>query len=244
MSKFLMLFLTVLMLSSCMLSPSYRTVEIEIPDHPWEKYSDNAIWYNVCWMDGKEIQTVHADAYTRNLCIRIPTGKTVFICAYPIGEMLPFGCVVTPLDTKTYFLLNQNDGILADLFLNADSDAVGTLNYPMLKEKASGMTTDFASLDLERLLKDTLNGKLKGTSVTVLQNITIPPFDTVSGTWISERVQDGRIVFPTNRSVELSLPKGIHRFLNAEKNLELRIVVESENEIYHYERTPLVSERR
>ena len=244
MRKFFLIFITLLLAVSCSYDSLYRTVTIEIPEHPWEKFAGENIWYNLCWSDYNRINELYVSPSQRIVHIRIPLGVTVPVCAYPIGEMQAFGFVFTPLDDNSFIQLNQNDGYLANILINLDYDPVKNLNYGKLREKASGLTDDFRLIDETELVKDILNGNLKASSLKINNRITVPPFPAVNGTWVSESVNDARIIFMGNMTTELELPPGVNRFLNAEKNLELRIVIDSDGSVYHFERVPLVSKPR
>lgn len=241
MKKIYLVLTLALLLVSCSSSPLYRTITVEIPEHPWEKYSNALIWYNLCWTDYTGQKELFVSDCERSISIKIPLGITVPICAYPIGEMQAFGYVVTPLDTQSTFYLNQNDGYIANILINLDSDSVKNLNYHKLREIILSQVTDFRLCDEIELMKDIMNGSLRKSSVKIINPVTVPSFAVTGGIWVSESVFDGRIIFIGNESSPMVLPVGIHRFINTEKNLELRIVVDEDGTIYHNEREPLVS---
>ena len=50
-------------LPSCSNVVTRRTVEIEIPSHPWEKASGSRLWYTLKWTDGTDIRGANAHAH-------------------------------------------------------------------------------------------------------------------------------------------------------------------------------------
>ena len=231
----------VLLVSGCSNLNIQRKVTVNIPQHPWEKFAPVSLWYNLCWTGYDGTETMYISQDTREIEISIPTGRTVYICAYPLGEMRPFGCAVTPDNTETYFETDQNRGYLCDLMLNADTSAVSRVNWNRLVAAAQSQTVDFRTLDDTKLVKNILNGSLDSSCVVSRPLINIASFSAPGGTWISESIIDGRIIFTGNQSPELELPYGVNRFYNYEKNMELRITVDSSDNVFTYQRQALLS---
>lgn len=240
--RFAVIFLCLLLLfTDCSEFSGTRKIIVVIPEHPWEKYAHVKLWYNLTWQGIDGLETVYIDQHTREVEICIPVGRTVFICAYPLGEMRAFGCVVTPYDKYSVFEMNQNDGYLSDLLLNTDVKAASEVNWYKLHEVAQSQTTDFRTIDDIVLVKNVLNGTLEKSSVVSREKITVPSFAAPGGTWISESVFDSRIIFAGNESPELILPYGVNRFYNYERNLELRVVIDLNGDVFTYQRQAMVS---
>ena len=237
--KALVVGLVVLLFSACSNIKLERTVEIQIPKHPWEA-SGVSLWYSLKWTSGSEINALYISKDQRVVSLTIPAGESVFICAFPLGNMRPFGAVITPFDESKVFVLDQNDGVFAQLFMDSDRAAVAGINYPRLKAKALETSFDFRLLDKIRLLKDALNGKLNENSLKTVQAYDVPAFDIPSGFWLSESVLDHNILTLEGSTGNLKLPEGVHRYYNDSKKRELVIVVDSEGKIFHYVKLSLV----
>lgn len=237
--KITFLFLVVFLLSACSDGELERTVKIQIPKHPWEE-SGVSLWYSLKWTSGSELKVLYVSKDQRELSLTIPAGESVFICAFPLGNMRPFGIVVTPFDEAKEFVLNQNDGILAQLFMDADRAAMAGINYPKLKEQALKVSLDFRFLDRIRLLKDSLNGKLAETSLKTIEPFDVPSFDIPSGFWVSESIIGHSILTTDGTTGDLKLPDGVHRYYNHAMKRELVLVVDSEGKIFHYVKMSLV----
>ena len=235
----LILFVVVLVFSACSNIELERTVKIQIPKHPWED-SGESLWYSLKWTSGSEINALYVPKDARELSLTIPAGESVFVCAFPLGNMRPFGTVITPFDEAKVFVLEQNDGILAQLFMDSDRAAVAGINYPRVKAKALEVSFDFRLLDQVRLLKDALNGKLTENSFKAVEAFDVPSFDIPTGFWVSEAVLGHNILTTSGATGNLKLPSGVHRYYNSSMKRELVIVVDTEGKVFHYVRVALV----
>lgn len=236
MKKFL-LFLTVVLcfLTGCSKEVlTLKDVCILIPEHPWELSGQNSMWYSLIWShDGVE-KYLYVDTNTRQVHIQIPKDQTVVICAYPLDTLHPFGAFVTPLDSGIV-TLDQNVGYLADIVLNGALNVTPNLNSTLLIEKAKTVTTDFRYIEESILLADILNGQLQSSSLRKTNPVEIRDLEVYSGTWISENCND-MFLDPS----EVYLPVGVSRFYNVERNLEMRIVVNTDGTYSKFEERALV----
>lgn len=237
--KVILIFLVVLFFAGCSNVELERTVEIQIPQHPWEA-GDNRLWYSLKWTSGSEIKALYIPKDQRTVSLTIPSGESVFICAFPLGKMRPFGLVITPFDEAQGYVLNQNDGVLAQLFMDSDRAAVAGINYPRLKEQALEVSFDFRNLDKVRLLKDSLNGNLNKDSIRAKETFDVLSFEIPNGFWVSESVLDHNILSIDGSTGNLKLPEGVHRYYNSSLERELVIVVDSEGKTFHYVKLGLV----
>ena len=214
-----------------------RTIKVVIPTHPWEETTDVKLWYKLKWNKGTEIQTAFVYNDTRILNLEIPPGQTVYICAYPLGSMLPFGTGISAHNSKTVFVLNQNEGFLADILMNSEDSSVLTLNFEKLVQKAETETPDFRNLNTSLLLQSVLNGKITAKSFEQTEMQTFSDIAMYSGLWIPESIfEDPFTVNEDGNSPVMTLSMGIHRYLCLKRNLEIRLVV-SEEGIFRYEKT-------
>lgn len=230
----LLIFLWVLVvLSACSDIKPERTVAIRIPQHPWET-DDTKLWYSLKWTSGSEINVLHIEKGQREISITVPSGESVFVCAFPLGNMRPFGTVITPFDNSEVFVLNQNDGFFAQLFMDSDRVAMAGINYPLLKAYALEVSFDFRLLDKIKILKDSLNGKLGKTSLKLVEAYDVLSFAIPNGFWVSESVLDHNILTTDGTTGVLKLPEGVHRYYNNSLQRELIIVVDSDGKTFHY----------
>lgn len=237
--KAIIFIFVVLYLSSCSNLELERTVKLQIPSHPWED-KDTSLWYSLKWTSGSELKVLYVPKEQRELELSIPAGESVFVCAFPLGNMRPFGAVITPFDETKVFVLNQNDGVLAQLFMDSDRAAVAGINYLLLKEQALEVSFDFRLLDKIRLLKDALNGKLSEASLKEVAPYDVLSFEVLNGFWVSESILDPNILTTNGTTGNLSLPEGVHRYYNKDLQRELVIVVDSEGKNFHYVKLSLV----
>lgn len=230
----LLVFLCVLVvLSSCSDVKPERTVAIQIPQHPWED-EDTKLWYSLKWTSGNDVNVLYIEKGQREVSITIPSGESVFVCAFPLGNMRPFGSVITPFDNSKVFVLNQNDGVFAQIFMDSDRAAMAGINYPLLRSYALEVSFDFRNLDKIKILKDVLNGKLGESSLKAVELYDVLSFAIPSGFWVSESVLDHNILSLDGNSGELHLPVGLHRYYNRTLDRELVIVVDSDGKTFHY----------
>ena len=233
-------FLCVLaVLSACSDIKPERTVEIKIPQHPWEN-DETKLWYSLKWTSGSEIKALYISKEQREISLSIPSGESVFICAFPLGNMRPFGTVITPFDDASTFALNQNDGFFAQLFMDSDRAAMAGINYPLLKTHALELSLDFRNFDKIRLLKDALNGKLSKSSLKLVEPIDVLSFEVPNGFWVSESILDHNILTVDGTTGILHLSEGVHRYYNSSMKRELIIVVDSDGKSFHYLKLALV----
>lgn len=242
-----------LSLFSCSLTSFERKVVLEIPKHPWENCSVNAkIWYSLKWSYGNEIKSLYVSPEEKEVEIKIPVGETVFICAFPLGEMQPFGCVITPLDSLSTFELSQDDGFWAAMFLDLDRDVTKGLNYKELKSVIGERLKEVSdqggnqagiscrNLDKVVFLRDVYNGELSKSSIEFLSPFTVSPFAVSNGVWISELMLGPCYTVTNSIMPELTLSEGVHRFYNPTTNRELVVVVDDRGNVFRYIRLALV----
>ncbi len=225
--------------SSCSDIKPERTVTIQIPQHPWED-DDTKLWYSLKWTTGNEINVLYISKEKREVSLTIPSGESVFICAFPLGNMRPFGFIITPFDNSSLFVLSQNDGVFAQLFMDSDRAAVAGINYPLLKSYALEVSFDFRNLNKIKILKDALNGNLSKSSIVAVEAYDVLSFAIPNGFWISESVLDHNILTVDGTSGILHLSEGVHRYYNRTLERELIIVVDSDGKTFHYLKLGLV----
>lgn len=240
MKKIILIAFSLLLLCSCSEKKIQRTVKIEIPPHPWEMKSNKKLWYSLEWTDGDEIKRLHLDSKTRVAEIPVSAGQTVYVCAYPLGEMVAFGTAVTPLFSASSVVLDQNGGLLSDLLMSVDREAAAQVNFDRLFSEASAKTEDFRFLDMSQIAVDVINGVLKKSSVKTVNGYDIDPFDVVKGLWVSEFALSGSFIAADGTTPQMKLPPGVFRWYNPEEDMELRVVVDDSGDVFHYERKSLI----
>lgn len=232
--------IAILTLVSCS-TPLSRTLTLEIPQHPWEVHTGVNLWYSLKYgSSSDDIRTLYISASERTVDIEVPTGKTVFFCAYPLGEMQCFGAATGPWDSSNTLQLDPDKGFLANLLLNTQGSAASKINFSLLCSLAAGVTPSFTSLDSSRIVQDTLNGNLGKSSISLCSFTQIEPFAVTNGTWVCELSRFGQFTATGNMTPLLRLPPGVFRFLNYEEDLELRITVDSSGSVFQRIRRSLL----
>lgn len=240
MKKIILFLFTTLFFVSCS-SPLTRTLTLEIPQHPWEIHTGVNLWYSLKYgASSADIRTLYISSSERTVNVEVPTGLTVFFCAYPLGEMQCFGAATGPYDNSNTLKLDPDKGFLANLFLNTQGDAASKVNFELLCNLASQVTPFFTSLDSSRIIQDTLNGNLSKNSITLCPFTQIEPFAVTNGTWVCELSRFGQFTSTGNMTPVLSLPPGVFRFLNYDEELELRITVDSSGSYFQRIRRSLL----
>ncbi|MBP5161837.1 MAG: hypothetical protein ILP16_02535 [Spirochaetales bacterium] len=215
-------------------------MEVTIPTHPWEKTSGKSLWYTLKWTYGDEIRSAYISPDQRTITLYIPPGETAIIAAYPLGDMSPFGAILTPLDTSYHVVLSQNDGVLAGELLDIDRVVTSRLNYGLISSGLHEKTDDFRKIDKVSFLRDLQNGVLSKTSFRIISPFGVDSFALPNGIWTSEFLQDPGLVVTEGKSPDLQLPEGVFRYLNPDMERVLVLIVDSSGAAYSYLRQSLV----
>jgi hypothetical protein len=166
---------------------------------------------------------------TRSVYIQVPRDKTVYICAYPLGFLYPYGGASVPTD-RASLTLNQEEGALCDQLLalsKSESEAVSRMNYPMVLQRIKNEGKAFGLLDYQSFAKDLVNGELSTASITFLDPVSVFIEDIPPGYWVGECESDGSFWSQFgDGGVGLLLSDGLHCFLNKEDGLFLKIFVD------------------
>ena len=149
---------TVLLSVSCSMVCPTRRLEVSIPDHPWEYVSGKKLWYTLKWTYGTEVQSSYIGPDERNISVYVPVGETVIIAAYPLGEMAPFGAIITPLDEAIQIGLNQNDGVIANELIDIDRSVTERLNYGLIRKEIKEKCDDIRRIEHISFLRNLQNG--------------------------------------------------------------------------------------
>ena len=230
----------ILIIVSCSLACPDRLLEITVPDHPWESVSGKALWYTLKWTYGDEIRSLYLGPGERQASIHVPTGETVLIAAYPLGEMAPFGALITPLDEQVKVILNQNDGVLANELIDLDRSVTERLNYGLIREQIQKKVNDSRQIDHISFLRDLQNGELRETSFKVVSLFGIDSFVLPNGLWTSEYLRDCSLFITDNLTPPLQLPEGVFRYLNPDMDRVLVLIVDASGNNYSYLRQSLI----
>ena len=236
----ILLALSALLLFSCSVVSLERVLEVTIPSHPWEKATGKSLWYTLKWTYGDEIRSTYLSPDQRTLRLYVPPGETVLIAAYPLGDMSPFGASITPLDTSSSIVLNQNDGVLVGELLDIDRTVTSRLNYGLISREVREKTDDFRVIEKVSFLRDLQNGVLTETSIKVVSLFGVDSFALPNGIWTSEFLQDPGLVVTDGISSPIQLPEGVFRYLNPDMDRVLVLIVDSAGNSYSYLRQSLV----
>ena len=236
----ILLALSALLLFSCSVVSLERVLEVTIPSHPWEKATGKSLWYTLKWTYGDEIRSTYLSPDQRTLRLYVPPGETVLIAAYPLGDMSPFGASITPLDTSSSIVLNQNDGVLVGELLDMDRTVTSRLNYGLISREVREKTDDFRVIEKVSFLRDLQNGVLTETSIKVVSLFGVDSFALPNGIWTSEFLQDPGLVVTDGISSPIQLPEGVFRYLTPDMDRVRVLIVDSAGDSYSYLRQSLV----
>lgn len=195
------------------------------------------MWHTLVWTDGHGgFVRLHLEAGIRSVRVSVPYGKAVVFCAYPLGELNPWGGVLHPLGRDGRVVLTLREGGVARLLQSLSGTApepISRLVYPNLRALLDEMLgDDWSCVDYTRLGTAILNGSLERGSIRSLEPFPVVLEDLPTGRWVSEERDDLSFWFDRgSMSVQrLSLFPGLHRFLNRESHMELHILVDTETE--------------
>ena len=231
---------SVFFIISCSLACPDRHLEVFIPNHPWESASGKELWYTLKWTYGDEIRSLYLEPEERQACIYVPTGETVLIAAYPLGEMAPFGALITPLEEEEKVVLNQDDGVLANELIDLDRSVTKRLNYGLIRDNLSKNCDDMRKIEKVSFLRDLQNGELTEASFKIVSLYGIDSFALPNGLWTSEYIRDCSLFVTENLSPQLELPEGVFRYLNPEMDRVLVLIVDFSGNSYSYLRQSLI----
>ena len=235
-----LLALSAVFLFSCSVVNPDRVLEVTIPSHPWERVTGKSLWYTLKWTYGDEIRSAYLSPDQRTIRLYVPSGETVLIAAYPLGDMSPFGAAITPLDTSSNIVLNQNDGVFVGELLDIDRTVTSRLNYGLISREMREKTDDFRVIEKVSFLRDLQNGVLSETSIKVVSLFGVDSLALPNGIWTSEFLQDPGLVVTDGMSPPIQLPEGVFRYLNTDMDRVLVLIVDSAGNSYNYLRQSLV----
>ena len=230
----------VLLAVSCSMIRPGRMLEVSIPDHPWESASGKKLWYTLKWTSGSEILSSHLGPDERSISIYVPVGETIIIAAYPLGEMAPFGAIITPLDEEIRVSLNQNDGVIANNLIDLDRTVTERLNYSLIREDMLKKCDDLRQIEQVSFLRDLQNGELRETSFKAVSLFGVDSFVLPNGLWTSEYLRDCSLFITDNLTPPLQLPEGVFRYLNPDMDRVLILIVDASGTSYSYLRQSLI----
>ena len=230
----------VLLAVSCSIACPDRLLEITIPQHPWETVENEKLWYVLRWTYGTEVRSAYVGQNERVVSIQVPIGETILIAAYPLGEMAPFGAIITPLEDGIRITLNQNDGVIVNELIDLDRIVTQRLNYGPICDNMLKKCDDLRRIEKISFLRDLQNGELSNASFKVVSLFGIEPFVLPNGLWTSEYIRDPSLYITDNLSPQLQLPEGVFRYLNPDMDRVLILIVDSSGNSYSYLRQSLV----
>lgn len=225
---------SLLILLSCSHVPMKRKVRLTIPKHPWESITGKRMWYTLKWTDKDGLKSLHVNQDQRSVTIEVETGRTVLAVAYPLGDLSPFGAALSPDDRRTDLVMTQEEGYLVSLLSDLDPDMTAQLNYGLILDTIREKTDDIRKIDDVSLLRDIQNADLSEGSFKICEAFDVGPFALSNGIWESEFLKDPGIVVQDSMAGQIHLPAGVFRYLNAEDNMVLVLIVDREGNSYSY----------
>lgn len=218
--------LLLILLISCSQDITHAYVEVVIPEHPWETYTGAKIWYTLKWTDGDGEHTKHVESSAQSVRIKVKADRTVYICAYPLSDMLPFGAAFTPASVPACILLTQDEGYLADIFMNLKEEVREKINWEALLQACFSKSEALMDLDVQMLVSAAMNGNLGKSSAVKNSSYEIGPFTVQNGVWVPERTGEGRVFVNDGEMEKMNVTPGVYRYYESEASLEMRIVCE------------------
>jgi len=240
MRKALIIIALVLLCTSCSQDSFLRSVTLCLNPHSWEAYGDE-LWYLVSYNgpDGS-LKTLHVSQKERSVRLDIPTGQMVCVLARPLGFANPLGLLISPLDQQEVFYPSQQEGVLASILINLDSEARGSVNNHKMKALCEHVL-DYRLLDAQALAKDVLLGRLSKDSFRTVSPISVSPMIVPDGAWISDVQSEGFFIASDEKTPPLLLAPGIHFYWNKERGLILKILVQADGQVFTFmEASPLL----
>lgn len=214
-----LLSITLLVFFGCDANPLFQhKVLVKLASvHPWEEASLKKLWHTLVWTDGLgKLQSMHLGPGQRQAYLSIPKGKTTVICAYPLGDMLPYGGFFS-LDGKGTILLSQDKGELAKLLLDAflcNPEAVQSIDA----EALFALCPKPSLMDRTSLTVALLNGNWETKLFNPLEaNLS----DLPSGYWVPERITQKPFFSQWGGTTLLNLEGGVQRWWCRERSLKL-----------------------
>ena len=234
---FLLILATIFsLLVSCSYVQPTRTVSFRIPQHPWESVCGKKLWYTLRWTDGESVSSIHLSQDERTVTVEVPPGRTVLAVAYPLGDMSPFGAVITPEDSNANVLMTQEDGAFVNMLIDMNSQVLGMLDYGLIQEQMRRKTDDIRRIEDISLIRDIQNGELSESSLKLAPCFDVQSFALSNGIWESEFLRDPSIVATDGMGSPVSLPAGVYRFLNVEDEMVLVLIVDRDGAFYSYQK--------
>ncbi len=214
------------LLLSCSMDLGYSNIEVLIPEHPWETYTEAQLWYSLRWTDGDGEHVKYVEQGQRSVRIKVKADRTVYICAYPLSNLMPFGAAFSPSSVPSCVLLTQEEGFLADVFMSLNEEVREQVNWEKLIQACYDKTESLMDLDIQMLVSATMNGNLGKSAIVKNRSYEIGPFMVQNGVWIPERMGLGRVVVTEGSMEKMTVSPGVYRFYEREAGLEMRIVCE------------------
>ncbi|MCR5760414.1 MAG: hypothetical protein K6F82_00190 [Sphaerochaetaceae bacterium] len=217
-----------ILFASCSQEITKKTVQIIIPEHPWVSYANAEIWYSLKWTDGDGEHVKYIESGTSEVKITVNASSTIYICAYPLSDMLPFGTAFSPSSVPSSVVLSQDEGFLADVLMNLKKEVRSQINWEKLLQSCKEKTSSLREIDVQMLVSAAMNGNIGQSAIVKNKAFEIGPFTVQNGVWVSELEGQGRVVVTDGEMEKMTVVPGVYRFYEKEANLEMRIVCETD----------------
>lgn len=182
-------------------------------------------------MDG-EISKAHLSIGCRTVRVPVATGQSVIFAAYPLGTGIPFGGSYLAIDETTTVSLTMEEGPLADMLLSLSKrwpGPVSRIHTHHVQNHIEAVDPLGLGVDWNLLATAVVEGELSRTKVRSLQSIELVLEGLPEGRWVCEHGGYPALFgFCENPVVIKELFPGLLRYINLERNMELRLVVSEE----------------
>jgi hypothetical protein len=165
----------------------------------------------------------------RSFRIPLTPGQTTIIAAYPLGSTSPLGGAYHPGSDSPSVQLTYRKGPLAHHLLHVAAQwpkPIAACDFSYLYHEITGIDLNGAAIDWNQMAEDLVRGKLSSDSFSSMKTFDVTLSDLLCGWWIPESpLYPQFYAFCFTDTVLTALTPGVHRYINMEHELELRVVV-------------------
>lgn len=220
----------ILALCLCLSCDVSRSIEVTLAeDHPWEIVSGRRFWYTIIYADASGVHKQQLPIGSRSFTIDFLRSGTTIIAAYPLGSGIPLGGAHhAGVDGQSIELTFVNGPLARNLIQVAQRwpKPVSQANFTYLANEISYIDPRGLCIDWTRLSRDVVEGRVDTNSFISGSAVDVAVSDIPPGRWVSEAVTvDSFYAFFSTETTIQGLTPGVHRFLNLDHMLELRIVI-------------------
>lgn len=228
---FLLLLVTLLLLSSCSLERKIKISVSLYSELTWEEVTGEPMWYLVKYFDGESVKTKYLGKDEKKFSLLVsPTSLSVF-ALYPLGNLSPFGGFYERGNEKKVYLLPEY-GYFASMLI----DAALVMPHSINELSVSSIKKDYPDLGIinrESFLSSLYQGQLEERKIKLSKLYKVPLDGVLKGYWISLFSHNYSFVLASgNEDLTLSLFPGVWYYLCVERKMILEVVITDSGEYW------------